>query len=184
MTSRIYRPEQKHPQPYQDDLNPDASKGINWGLVGPHPEKHSPRTAKDIKELHRELSDLQDDQLSRIPVLPAGSRLETNATYINLSQPSIGEFTAKGEEEVSEQDWIVPKSEVDYELWNLLAGKGDHSLKEDVMPKTKSMTGKDGKRKLQSDHGRGKHNTGGESQKDRVVPRGSGGRTGSSKKGG
>jgi hypothetical protein len=33
MTSRIYRPETKHPQPYQQVLNPDASKGINWGLV-------------------------------------------------------------------------------------------------------------------------------------------------------
>jgi hypothetical protein len=182
MTSRIYRPEQKHPQPYQQDLNPDASKGINWGLVGPHPEKHSPRTAKDIKELHRELSDLPDDQLERIPVLPQGSRLEANATYLNLRKPGGGEFTAKGEEDVGADDWIVPKSEVDYELWNLLAGKGDHSTREEVMSKTKSMRGKDGDRKLQSDHGRGKQKSGGEPQKDRVTPRGSGRRTGSSKK--
>jgi hypothetical protein len=39
MTSRIYRPEHKHPQPAQEDLNPDASKGLNWGLAGPHPDR-------------------------------------------------------------------------------------------------------------------------------------------------
>lgn len=50
------------------------------------------------------------------------------------------------------------------------------------MAKSKSMKDEEGNRKLQSDHGRGKHNSGGEPQKDRDVPRGSGGRTGSSKK--
>jgi hypothetical protein len=52
---------------------------------------------------------------------------------------------------------------------------------ENFMAKSKSMKGSDGKRKLASDHGRAKQNSGGESQKDRVVPRGSGRRSGSSK---
>jgi hypothetical protein len=49
------------------------------------------------------------------------------------------------------------------------------------MANSKSDTGRDGGRKLAADHGRNKHKTGGEPQKERVVPRGSGGRTGSSK---
>jgi hypothetical protein len=49
------------------------------------------------------------------------------------------------------------------------------------MAKSKSMTGSDGGRKLAAGHGRKKNKSGGESQKDRVVPRGSGRRTGSSK---
>jgi hypothetical protein len=43
------------------------------------------------------------------------------------------------------------------------------------------MRGKDGGRKLAADHGRVKQKSGGESQKDRTVARGTGGRTGSSK---
>jgi hypothetical protein len=122
MTSRIYQPEDKHPQPYQHDLNPDASKGINWGLSGPHPEKNDPRTAKDVKELHDLLSEFHDDELEQIPILPAGARLESKATYINLRQAEAEEFTAEGNEEVGEIDWVVPKSEVDYQLWNRLGG--------------------------------------------------------------
>jgi hypothetical protein len=55
--------------------------------------------------------------------------------------------------------------------------------KEMIMAKSKSMKGSDGGRKLATDHGRGKKNTGGEPQKTRTVPRGSARRSGSSKKG-
>jgi hypothetical protein len=122
MTSRIYRPEEKHPEPYQQDLNPDASKGLNWGLAGPHPEKDTPRTAKDVKEVHAMLSEFSDDELNRIPLLPAGTRLEANATYLNLSRLPGEAFTAEGKEEVGETDYIVPKNEVDYQLWNRMIG--------------------------------------------------------------
>src|SRR5688500_12144180 len=118
MTSRIYRPEEKHPEPYQQDLNPDASKGVNWSDVGPHPEKHDCRTTKDVKDLHNLLSDFRDDELATIPVLPAGSRLESKATYINFREAEPKEFTAEGNEELGEDDLVVPKSEVDYQLWN------------------------------------------------------------------
>jgi hypothetical protein len=127
MPSRIYHHEQKHPEPYQQDLNPDASKGLNWGLAGPHPEKSTPRTAKDIKELHDLLSEFQDDELERIPVLPAGARLESKATYINFREAEPREFTAEGNEELGENDWVVPKAEVDYQLWNRLRGVVDPS---------------------------------------------------------
>jgi hypothetical protein len=125
MTSRIYRPEEKHPEPYQSDLNPDASKGINWGLAGPHPEKERPRTAKDVKEAHALLAEFADDELKRIPILPVGTRLEANATYINLRESPAVEFTAEGSEDVGELDFIVPKAEVDYQLWNRLIGVKD-----------------------------------------------------------
>jgi hypothetical protein len=50
-----------------------------------------------------------------------------------------------------------------------------------TMAKSKSMTGSAGGRKLASGHGRKKQKAGGEAQKKRTVPRGSGRRTGSSK---
>jgi hypothetical protein len=123
MTSRIYRPEDKHPEPYQQDLNPNASKGINWGSVGPHPEKENPRTAYDAKDVHNFLREMPDEELQRIPILPIGARLESNATYINLRDISRREFTAEGYETVAADDWIVPKKEVDYQLWNRLIGE-------------------------------------------------------------
>jgi hypothetical protein len=121
MTSRIYRPEQKHPQPAQQDLNPDASKGINWGLAGPHPEKNA-RSAYDDKEVHRALRDFSDDELKRLVILPQGARLEANATYVNLRDPELHEITAEGNEDVGPADLIIPKAEVDYPLWNKLLG--------------------------------------------------------------
>jgi hypothetical protein len=51
------------------------------------------------------------------------------------------------------------------------------------MAKSKSMKSDDKEsRKLAADHGRKKHKTGGEPQKETGAARGSGGRTGSSKK--
>jgi len=127
MSDKIYRPEKKHPESAQQDLNPDASKGTNWGLVGPHPEKDEPRTAKDIKELHRMLQEFHDDELDDIPILPSGARLESNATYINLRDEEPHEFTAEGYEEAKDDDWIVPKAEVDYQLWHRLRNVRDPS---------------------------------------------------------
>jgi hypothetical protein len=123
MTSHIYRPEHKHPEPYQQDLNPDAAKGLNWGLAGPHPEKNEPRTAYSAREIHRWLSDVSDDELKQIPLMPAGARLEANAHYLNLAERN--EFQAEGNETVLEDQYIVPKSEVDYQLWNWLRGEED-----------------------------------------------------------
>jgi len=80
MTQKVYDPSDKHPPKYQQDMNPDAAAGINYGGVGPHPEKDNPRMAYDVKEAHRLLHDITDDQLKRIPIMPAGSRLEQDAT--------------------------------------------------------------------------------------------------------
>jgi hypothetical protein len=123
MTSHIYRPEHKHPEPYQQDLNPDASKGLNWSLAGQHPEKNEPPTAYSAKEVHRWLSDVSDDELKQIPLMPAGARLEASAHYLNLAERC--EFKAEGDETVLEDQFIVPKTEVDYQLWNWLRGVED-----------------------------------------------------------
>ncbi|MBX6311556.1 MAG: hypothetical protein IRY99_01330 [Isosphaeraceae bacterium] len=123
MTGRIYHPEEKHPEPYQQDLNPDASKGQNYGLLDPHPEKDNPRTAFDVKEAHRRLrDDFTDDELKQIPVLPAGTRLEQGAVYIDLAREAPAEFKATADMEVRADQIIVPKAAVDYELWNRLIG--------------------------------------------------------------
>jgi len=125
MTQKVYDPSDKHPPEYQQDLNPNAAAGINYGLVGPHPEKGDHRTAHDVKEAHRRLSDFTDDELKRIPIMPTGSRLEQDATYIDLADPDPREFKATGGMETRPDQLLAPKSEVDYPLWNRLRGVTD-----------------------------------------------------------
>lgn len=125
MTQRVYDPTDKHPEEYRADLNPDAAAGINYGGVGPHPERDNPRTAFDVKEAHRLLRDFADDQLKQLPIMPAGSRLEQDATYIDLADPDRREFKATSGMEARPGQLLVPKSEVDYQLWNRLRGVTD-----------------------------------------------------------
>jgi len=125
MTGKIYHPEDKHPEPYQQDLNPHASEGLNYGLLGRHPEKNNPRTAFDVKEAHRRLQGFTDDLLKQIPILPEGSRLEQDACYIDLADPARAEVKATGDMEAGANNLYVPKTDVDYQLWNRLIGVTD-----------------------------------------------------------
>lgn len=127
MTRKVYDPSDKHPPEYQHDLNPHAAAGINYGLVGEHPEKADPRTAYDVKEAHRRLHEFTDDLLKQIPILPRGTRLEQDATYLDLTDPDHREFTATSGMEAGPGQLLVPKSEVDYQLWNRLRGVTDPS---------------------------------------------------------
>jgi hypothetical protein len=110
-----------HPDEYRNDLNSNAMAGQNIGAVGRHPEKGS-RTAHDIKGLHARFSDWSDAELKQIPVLPAGSRLEHNATYIDLAAARPTEFTATADMAAGSGQCIVPKTEVPYQIWNRLLG--------------------------------------------------------------
>lgn len=125
MTQKVYDAGDKHPPEYQKDMNPNAAAGINHGNVGPHPEKNSRRMAYDVKQVHALLKDMTSDQLKQIPILDAGSRLEQDATYIDLTDPDRKEFTAAFGMEVGPDNLIIPKTEVDYQTWNLLRGVTD-----------------------------------------------------------
>jgi len=76
--------------------------------------------ASEIKDLHSVLQDYTNAELKQIPVLLQGSRLEQGAKYIDLKDPERKEFTAKAE--AGSDNWYVPKTEVDYQLWNRLTG--------------------------------------------------------------
>lgn len=108
---------------WDQDLRPDDNAGQNEGIQGLHPEKaDGVRTAYDIKDLHNRLDGFTDDELKQITVLPVGTRLEQNATYIDLRAEDCEEFTARGDMEAGPANWYVPKTEVDYQLWNRLIG--------------------------------------------------------------
>ncbi len=110
-------PGHPHPEQYHDDMNPDFMAGQNFAEARAEREE-TRRSAYDHKVAHDRLSWLTDDQLRLIPILPAGTRLEQGATYIDLNHLERGEFTGMGNMEAGERDLFVPKSEVDFELWN------------------------------------------------------------------
>ena len=123
MPKNVPRPEDETPAAWQGDLNPDLMAGRNEGLRGPQPAKSDTAlTAYDLKEVHRQLPELTDDDLKQIPILPRGSRLEQGATYIDLRDAGRAEFAATSDMEAGGDNWYVPKSEVDYQVWNRLIG--------------------------------------------------------------
>lgn len=121
MSDRPFRPGEQHPEEWRQDLNPNAMAGQNVGLAGPHPERGAP-SAHEVKGAHRRLREFSDNDLKQLPILPPGSRLEQGATYVDLKDPERREFTALGNQEASKENWYVPKSAVEYQLWNLLIG--------------------------------------------------------------
>ncbi len=109
---------EQHPEEWRKDLNPNANAGQNYG----DSEEQNAPTAHESGELRRMLSDFTKDELKRILVLPPGSRLEQGATYIDLAAPNRNEFTAEGNIEAGPDNYFVPKSQVDYQIWNRLIG--------------------------------------------------------------
>ena len=120
MAGNTPTPGAQHPDQWRDDLNPNREAGQNRGGDSDH--SSDARTAYDLKALHRRLAGYGDDELKSIPVVPAGSRLEQGATYIDLAVDSPAEFTATGDMEAGRQQCYVSKRDVHFELWNRLIG--------------------------------------------------------------
>ena len=121
MPDRIPQPGSHHPEPWREDLNPNATAGWNVGVESDRPEVDA-RTAYELKEAHGPLQGFSDDELKQIPILPAGSRLQQGETYVDLRDPSRHEFTAMGNMEAGPANWYVAKDSVDYVIWNRLIG--------------------------------------------------------------
>jgi hypothetical protein len=113
-------PEEQPSDQWQKDLNPDPVAGQNHGVETSQEDKYL--TAYEIKELHGKLEDFTSDELKQIPVLKLGTRLQQGATYININDPQRQEYTGMGNMSVEDNNFIVPKSEIAYELWNRLIG--------------------------------------------------------------
>ncbi|MFN3651169.1 MAG: hypothetical protein ACK47B_16460 [Armatimonadota bacterium] len=108
---------EQHPDEYRDDLNPNYTAGENYGQP-----TYDTLPASENKEIVEALSFLRVDQLRQIPIIQSGGRLEQGAVYFDLRHPERGELKALGCMEAGRDNWYVPKSETDYELWNLLIG--------------------------------------------------------------
>jgi hypothetical protein len=76
----------------------------------------------EIKQVYSLLPDWHKDELRRLFFAAPGTRLKQGDVYVDIRTPERGELTAHGEEEVHEE-LLVPKTAVDYEIWNKLLNK-------------------------------------------------------------
>ena len=113
---------QKHPDEWQQDLNPGHLAGQNIGQP-PDVRTESGTTAFHLRKRGHELRGMEDEDLKQVPVVPLGTRLQQGATYVDLNEPQPQEFTARGDMEARPGNAYVPKDGVPYEIWNRLIGE-------------------------------------------------------------
>lgn len=104
----------------EDSRFADQLAPIETRPGGGHATESAP--AVDDKVLHNRLPELTSDELSRLPILEPGTRLEQGGTYLDLNRLDEGPFKALGGHESTEGDRYVAKRDTDYELWNRLVG--------------------------------------------------------------
>ena len=121
MSNEASQSEQEPIENFDRDLRPDPLAGSNFGQEGPHHEKNAP-VAVNMKEFQQQFPEFTNDVLQQIPVLLPGTRLDQGASYVDMKDPNRQEFKARADMVAGDDNWYVPKSEVDYQLWNRLIG--------------------------------------------------------------
>ena len=103
---------------FDRDLHGEDRAGQHGGAA------HEARTysAYDIKELHAAMPQFSAEELKQIPILAHGERLAQGGVYVDLHALTNGTFRAHGGLEAQDPHYYVPKSHVDYILWNKLTG--------------------------------------------------------------
>jgi hypothetical protein len=111
-----------HPPEWEQDLNPSHLSGQN---IGPPSDARveAEWTAFHLRKRGLDLNGVNDEELKRVPVLSEGERLQQGATYVDLKQQPMEEFTARGDMTAGTENAYVPKDRVPYEVWNRLIGE-------------------------------------------------------------
>jgi hypothetical protein len=110
----------KGPDRGDEEFAADLSPATPARDLRTHVDESVPAAAD--KDLHEQLPELTNDELARIPIVERGVRLEQGGTYLDLNDRSRGPFRALGSQEAGAHNRYVAKKDVDYELWNRLAG--------------------------------------------------------------
>jgi hypothetical protein len=113
---------QKHPDEWQQDLNPNHLAGQNIGRESDERER-TDMTAFHLRKRGFELRGLDDNDLKQVPVIAEGTRLQQGATYVNLADDQPREFKAAANVTAEAGDAYAPKDKVPYEVWNRLIGE-------------------------------------------------------------
>src|SRR4051812_22695042 len=101
---------QKHPDEWQQDLNPNHLAGQNVGTEAAAGHT-SERTAFHLRKNGMDLRG-SDDDLKQVPLVAHGDRLQQGATYVDLMQGTPEEFTARGDMSADPGHAYAPKDRV------------------------------------------------------------------------
>lgn len=111
---------------YRADLDPNFKGGINDHAVQPNSVVGGglgSRTVADVKELYNRYHKiLTSDQMTQIPIVSTGTHLQQGATYCDLAQSQPREFVAEANRTAKEHEYLAPKSQVSYTIWDYLIG--------------------------------------------------------------
>jgi hypothetical protein len=100
--------EQRDPQPAAE---PTEARG------GSRLTAYDSAVARDL------LPNLTDEQLKQIPILPPGVPVDSEHTCLDLADPAVPERVVVAGTVVAENALLVPRGEVDDQLWNKLKGE-------------------------------------------------------------
>jgi hypothetical protein len=118
----LQQAQQKHPDEWQRDLNPNHLAGQNIGSDSESRHDRE-RTAFHLRKAGLDLGGIDDEELKQVPLLPTGERLQQGATYVDLTHQPPVEFTARADMSAGPGTAYVPKDRVPYEIWNRLIGE-------------------------------------------------------------
>ena len=108
----------KGPQPVDESFAEQIAPHSTKDQLHSHAEEMT--QAVDDKALHEQLPQLDSADLTTLPVLQPGTRLEQGSVYLDLDDLARGPFKAIGGQEAGQR--YVAKREVEYEMWNRLVG--------------------------------------------------------------
>lgn len=114
--------QKKHPTGYQEDLNPDGRASQN---LGQYTVAGDPRSlnALEIKPLKLKLQRVfSDDIIAQIDIVPPGVPLKQGAVYLDLMDSDSPPFTAHERMKARDDQWLIPKNETPFDIWNTLKG--------------------------------------------------------------
>lgn len=109
LTGRIDHPEDKHPEPYQQDLNPRDNAAQNTNKT-PNEGKANTLSAYDLKGAHQSLQGSSDDELWHIRIVRPVTRPMRGATLADLKAEWPWEFTAYGDMDAGEGNSRCPRA--------------------------------------------------------------------------
>jgi hypothetical protein len=112
----------KRPPEWEADLNPNHLAGQNIGHQS-DARVDAEWTAFHLRKRGMDLGGVNDEELRQVPIVCEGERLQQGATYVDLKQPPLEEFTARGDMTAGSHNAYVPKTRVPHEIWNRLTGE-------------------------------------------------------------
>ena len=83
----------------------------------PDIERHS---ARDVRTEHRVLLSFADADLSKMLLVPEGTRLTRGGWYMDLHNPAKADFPATGDEMVEPGQHMLARKEISADLWEEL----------------------------------------------------------------